>query len=182
MVQKLGVLGAGISGKDGGLLHVQKKLSGGEDIGFVGEVDKVNPKILYDLLERDFLPIVCPIGYDDDFNTYNINADDAACAIARALNAEKLAFLTDVEGVYKDPHDPSTLISVLDVEDMHKLLESGMVGGGMLPKLNNCIDAIENGVHKVHILDGRLPHSLLLEIFTSDGVGTMIVNDKQEHI
>ena len=182
MVQKLGVLGAGISGKDGGLLHVQKKLSGGEDIGFVGEVDKVNPKILYDLLEKDFLPIVCPIGYDDDFNTYNINADDAACAIARALNAEKLAFLTDVEGVYKDPHDPSTLISVLDVEDMHKLLESGMVGGGMLPKLNNCIDAIENGVHKVHILDGRLPHSLLLEIFTSDGVGTMIVNDKQEHI
>ena len=182
MVQKLGVLGAGISGKDGGLLHVQKKLSGGEDIGFVGEVDKVNPKILYDLLEKDFLPIVCPIGYDDDFNTYNINADDAACAIARALNAEKLAFLTDVEGVYKDPHDPSTLISVLDVEDMHKLLESGMVGGGMLPKLNNCIDAIENGVQKVHILDGRLPHSLLLEIFTSDGVGTMIVNDKQEHI
>ena len=182
MVQKLGVLGAGISGKDGGLLHVQKKLSGGKDIGFVGEVDKVNPKILYDLLEKDFLPIVCPIGYDDDFNTYNINADDAACAIARALNAEKLAFLTDVEGVYKDPHDPSTLISVLDVEDMHKLLESGMVGGGMLPKLNNCIDAIENGVQKVHILDGRLPHSLLLEIFTSDGVGTMIVNDKQEHI
>ena len=182
MVQKLGVLGAGISGKDGGLLHVQKKLSGGEDIGFVGEVDKVNPKILYDLLEKDFLPIVCPIGYDDDFNTYNINADDAACAIARALNAEKLAFLTDVEGVYKDPHDPSTLISVLDVEDMHKLLESGTVGGGMLPKLNNCIDAIENGVQKVHILDGRLPHSLLLEIFTSDGVGTMIVNDKQEHI
>ncbi len=182
MVQKLGVLGAGISGKDGGLLHVQKKLSGGEDIGFVGEVDKVNPKILYDLLERDFLPIVCPIGYDDDFNTYNINADDAACAIARALNAEKLAFLTDVEGVYKDPHDPSTLISVLDVEDMHKLLESGMVGGGMLPKLNNCIDAIENGVHKVHILDGRLPHSLLLEIFTSDGVGTMIVKENQEHV
>ena len=182
MVQKLGVLGAGISGKDGGLLHVKKKLSGGEDIGFVGDVDHVNPKILYDLLEKDFLPIVCPIGYDDEFNTYNINADDAACAIARALKAEKLAFLTDVEGVYKDPHDPSTLISVLDVEDMHRLLESGMVGGGMLPKLNNCIDAIENGVQKVHILDGRLPHSLLLEIFTSDGVGTMIVNDKQEHI
>ena len=182
MVQELGVSAAGISGKDGGLLKVKKKLSGGQDIGFVGDVKQVNPKILYDLLEKDFLPIVCPIGYDDDFNTYNINADDAACAIARALNAEKLAFLTDVEGVYKDPHDPSTLISVLDVEDMHKLLESSMVGGGMLPKLNNCIDAIENGVHKVHILDGRLPHSLLLEIFTSDGVGTMIVNDKQEHI
>lgn len=177
MVQKLGVLGAGISGKDGGLLHVKKKLSGGEDIGFVGDVDVVNPKILFDLLEKDFLPIVCPIGYDDDFNTYNINADDAACAIARAVKAEKLAFLTDVEGVYKDPKDPSTLISVLDVKEMHDLLNSGMVGGGMLPKLNNCLDAINNGVQRVHIMDGRLPHSLLLEIFTSNGVGTVIVKE-----
>ena len=182
MVQELGVKAIGISGKDSGLLHVKKKLSDGKDIGYVGEVDNVDPKILFDLLDNDYLPIIAPIGLDDNFDTYNINADDAACAIAKAVGANKLAFLTDVEGVYKDPHDPSTLISVLDVEDMHKLLESGMVGGGMLPKLNNCIDAIENGVHKVHILDGRLPHSLLLEIFTSDGVGTMIVNDKQEHI
>ena len=110
LVQELGVLSVGISGKDGGLLKVDKKLSNGEDIGFVGEIKEVNPKILFDLLEKDFLPIVCPIGMDDDYNTYNINADDAACAIARAVEAEKLAFLTDIEGVYKDPDDPDTLI------------------------------------------------------------------------
>lgn len=178
MVQELGVLGIGISGKDGGLLHVKKKLSGGEDIGFVGDIDSVNPKILYDLLEKDFLPIVCPIGYDDAYNTYNINADDAACAIARAVKAEKLAFLTDVEGVYRDPKDPSTLISELNVSQMQELLGSGNVGGGMLPKLQNCLDAVENGVKRVHIMDGRLLHCLLLEIFTNKGVGTAIVNNE----
>lgn len=177
MVQELGVLGVGISGKDGGLLHVTKKLSGGEDIGFVGDIDKVNPKILYDLLEKDFLPIVCPIGYDDEYNTYNINADDAACAIARAVKAEKLAFLTDVEGVYRDPKDPATLISELNVSQMQELLGSGNVGGGMLPKLQNCLDAVENGVKRVHIMDGRLLHCLLLEIFTNKGVGTAIINN-----
>lgn len=180
MVQELGVLGVGISGKDGGLLHVKKKLSGGEDIGFVGDIDSVNPKILYDLLEKDFLPIVCPIGYDDAYNTYNINADDAACAIARAVKAEKLAFLTDVEGVYRDPKDPSTLISELNVSQMQELLDSGNVGGGMLPKLQNCLDAVENGVKRVHIMDGRLPHCLLLEIFTNKGVGTAILNKDAE--
>lgn len=180
MVQELGVLGVGISGKDGGLLHVKKKLSGGEDIGFVGDIDSVNPKILYDLLEKDFLPIVCPIGYDDAYNTYNINADDAACAIARAVKAEKLAFLTDVEGVYRDPKDPSTLISELNVSQMQELLGSGNVGGGMLPKLQNCLDAVENGVKRVHIMDGRLPHCLLLEIFTNKGVGTAILNKDAE--
>lgn len=177
MVQELGVLGVGISGKDGGLLHVTKKLSGGEDIGFVGDIDKVNPKILYDLLEKDFLPIVCPIGYDDEYNTYNINADDAACAIARAVKAEKLAFLTDVEGVYRDPKNPATLISELNVSQMQELLGSGNVGGGMLPKLQNCLDAVENGVKRVHIMDGRLLHCLLLEIFTNKGVGTAIINN-----
>ena len=111
MVQELGVKAVSISGKDAGLLKVEKKYSNGEDIGFVGEITEVNPKILYDLLEKDFLPIVCPVGMDEDFQTYNINADDAACAIARAVNAEKLAFLTDIEGVYRDPEDPATLIS-----------------------------------------------------------------------
>src|SRR5699024_12773206 len=105
MVEQLGVRAVGISGKDGGLLKVEKKYANGDDIGFVGDVKSVNPKVLYDLLEKDFLPIVCPIGMDEDYNTYNINADDAACAIARAVNAEKLAFLTDIEGVYKDPED-----------------------------------------------------------------------------
>ena len=180
MVEKLGVNAVGISGKDGGLLKVNKKLSNGQDIGYVGEVKEVNPKILYDLLEKDFLPIICPVGLDDNYDTYNINADDAACAIARAVQAEKLAFLTDIEGVYKDPDDKSTLISELKISDAHKLIEDGYIGGGMLPKLNNCIDAIENGVSRVHILDGRIPHCLLLEIFTNKGIGTAIKNDVDE--
>ena len=179
MVESLGVNAIGISGKDGGLLKVDKKLSNGQDIGFVGDVKEVNPKILYDLLEKDFLPIVCPVGMDDEFNTYNINADDAACAIARAVKAEKLAFLTDIEGVYKDPEDKDTLISELPVSDARKLIEDGYIGGGMLPKLNNCIDAIENGVSRVHILDGRIAHCLLLEIFTNRGIGTAILNDSE---
>ncbi len=156
MVEELGVKAVSISGKDGRLLKCDKKLSNGEDIGFVGDVKEVNPKILYDLLEKDYLPIVCPIGLDDNFNSYNINADDAACAIARAVNAEKLAFLTDIEGVYKDPEDKSTLISELTVREAGELIGTGNIGGGMLPKLNNCIDAIENGVSRVHILDGRI--------------------------
>ena len=179
MVESLGVNAIGISGKDGGLLKVDKKLSNGQDIGFVGDVKEVNPKILYDLLEKDFLPIVCPVGMDDEFNTYNINADDAACAIARAVKAEKLAFLTYIEGVYKDPEDKDTLISELPVSDARKLIEDGYIGGGMLPKLNNCIDAIENGVSRVHILDGRIAHCLLLEIFTNRGIGTAILGDKE---
>ena len=180
MVQALGVSSVGISGKDGGLLECKKKLSNGEDIGFVGEVIKVNPKILYDLLERDFLPIVFPIGYDENFNSYNINADDAACAIAEALHAEKLAFLSDIEGVYKDKDDPDTLISELRVDEAEMLIKEGYVGGGMIPKLRNCIDAIENGVNRVHILDGRIPHSLLLEIFTHKGIGTAILREDGE--
>ncbi len=179
MVEELGVRAIGISGKDGGLLKVEKKYADGEDIGFVGEITEVNEKILYDLLEKDFLPIVCPVGLDDEFHTYNINADDAACAIARAMNAEKLAFLTDIEGVYKDPDDPSTLISELWVEEAKKLMDEGYIGGGMLPKLKNCIDAIENGVSRVHILDGRIPHCLLLEIFTNKGIGTAILHGKE---
>lgn len=178
-VQELGVKGAGISGKDGGLLQVRKRYADGEDIGYVGEVTKVDPGILYDLLEKDFLPIVCPIGMDEQFQTYNINADDAACAIAKAVGAEKLAFLTDIEGVYRDKDDPSTLISEISVSEAKKMIESGYVGGGMLPKLENCIDAVENGVSRVHILDGRIPHFLLLEIFTHRGIGTVMIGDEK---
>ena len=179
LVEELGVNAIGISGKDGGLLKVKKKLSNGEDIGFVGEITEVNPKIIYDLLEKDFLPIICPIGMDDEYNTYNINADDAACAIARAVEAEKLAFLTDIEGVYKNPEDKNSLISELTVSEAKELITDGFIGGGMLPKLNNCIDAIENGVSRVHILDGRIAHCLLLEIFTNKGIGTAILDDKE---
>ena len=180
MMEKVGVKAVGISGKDGGLLNVEKKLSKGEDIGFVGNIKNVNPKVLYDLLENDFLPVVCPVGMDDDFNTYNINADDAACAIAEALNAEKLAFLTDIEGVYKDPKDPESLISELHVQEARDLITNGNVGGGMIPKLQGCIDAIENGVSRVHIMDGRIPHCLLLEIFTNKGIGTAILGENKE--
>lgn len=175
MVQELGVKAVGISGKDAGLLKVDKKYSDGLDIGFVGDIKEVDPEVLLNLLEHDFLPIVAPIGLDDDFNTYNINADDAACAIAKAVHAEKLTFLTDIEGVYKDPTDKSTFISRLTVDEVEGLITDGFVGGGMLPKLNNCITAVREGVHKVHILDGRIPHCILLEIFTNEGVGTEIV-------
>ncbi len=177
-VQALGVNAVGVSGKDGGMLKVKKKLSDGQDIGFVGEITEVNPKIIMDLLDKDFLPIVCPIGMDENFVTYNINADDAACAIAKAVKAEKLAFLTDIEGVYKDKDNPDTLISELSVEEARELIGDGFIGGGMLPKLNNCIDAIEEGVSRVHILDGRIAHCLLLEIFTNKGIGTAIIGDK----
>lgn len=180
MVEELGVNAIGISGKDGGLLRVEKKYSDGQDIGYVGEITEVNPKILEDLLERDFLPIVCPIGMDVNYETYNINADDAACAIAQAVQAEKLAFLTDIEGVYKDPADKSTLISELTVSEARELIADGFIGGGMLPKLNNCMEAIEKGVSRVHILDGRIAHCLLLEIFTNKGIGTAILDDKEK--
>ena len=180
MVEELGVNAIGISGKDGGLLRVEKKYSDGQDIGYVGEITEVNPKILEDLLERDFLPIVCPIGMDANYETYNINADDAACAIAQAVQAEKLAFLTDIEGVYKYPADKSTLISELTVSEARELIADGFIGGGMLPKLNNCMEAIEKGVSRVHILDGRIAHCLLLEIFTNKGIGTAILDDKEK--
>ena len=181
MVEELGVNAVGISGKDGGLLHVEKKYSDGQDIGFVGEINQVNPKILYDLLEKDFLPIVAPVGLDDQFQTYNINADDAACAIAKAVGADKLVFLTDIEGLYKDINDKTTFINRITATEAEKLIGSGIIGGGMRPKLNNCTSAIRNGVNRVHILDGRMAHCLLLEIFTRKGIGTAIVGDEEIH-
>ncbi len=179
LIQQLGIKAVGISGKDGGLLHVHKRDSNGQDIGYVGEVDAVEPKILFDLLEKDFLPVVCPIGYDDQFDTYNINADDAACAIAKAMKAEKLAFLTDIEGVYRDFNDKSTLISEMTIEEAEEFVRSGAAMGGMIPKLSGCVDALKNGVSRVHILDGRIPHCVLLEIFTHKGIGTAILNKSE---
>ena len=180
LISELGIKACGISGKDGGMLKVEKKLSGGEDIGYVGEVTEVNATLIHALLKDDFLPVICPIGFDDTFHSYNINADDAACAIARAVNAEKLAFLTDIEGVYRDYNDKSSLISEITTDEARELLAGGTIGGGMLPKLNNCIDAIENGVSRVHILDGRIPHCLLLEIFTNKGIGTAMLSKDAE--
>ncbi|MBR4529872.1 MAG: acetylglutamate kinase [Lachnospiraceae bacterium] len=180
MVQELGVKAVGISGKDSGLLRVHKKLADGKDIGYVGEIEQVDPKVLYDLLENDYLPIVAPIGIDAQYDTYNINADDAACAIATAVGADKLAFLTDIEGVYRDINDKSTFISRLTVSEADAMIREGQIGGGMLPKLAGCTGAIKNGVHRVHILDGRIPHCLLLEIFTRQGIGTMFMADGDE--
>ncbi|MCR5033752.1 MAG: acetylglutamate kinase [Lachnospiraceae bacterium] len=180
MVQELGVKAVGISGKDGGLLRAEKKYSEGQDIGYVGNVTGVDPKVLYDLLEKDFLPIVAPIGLGEDSTTYNINADDAACAIAKAVHAEKLAFLTDIEGLYKDINDKSTFISRLTASQADQLIADGFIGGGMLPKLSNCTSAIKSGVNRVHILDGRIAHCLLLEIFTNQGIGTAIIADEDQ--
>ena len=180
MVESLGVKAIGISGKDGGLLKVKKKYSDGKDIGYVGEISEVDPQILFDMMEKDFLPIICSVGLDDEFNTYNINADDAACAVARAVGANKLAFLTDIEGLYRDFNDKSSLISEIKVSEAKELIAGGTIGGGMLPKLSNCIDAIEAGVSRVHIIDGRIPHSILMEIFSDRGVGTAILGDTEE--
>lgn len=176
MVEKLGVKAVGISGKDGSTLKVEKKYVNGQDIGFVGNIKHVNTDLIDTLIDNDFVPVIAPIGIDDNYQNYNINADDAACAIATAVKAEKLVFLTDIEGVYADPGDKSSLISVLTLEKADELLDSGFIGGGMLPKLKNCVDAVRNGVSRVHILDGRIEHCLLLEFFTNKGIGTAIID------
>ena len=142
--------------------------------------EHVDTTLLETLLDNDFIPVICPIGSDDEFHSYNINADDAACAIATAVRAAKLAFLTDIEGVYRDPLDRTSLISELTIPEAKEFLKSGNVGGGMLPKLQNCIQAIESGVSRVHILDGRIEHCLLLEFFTNKGIGTAIIGDGEE--
>lgn len=177
-----GVKAAGISGKDGCTMQVVKKEVDSEhDLGFVGEVKEVNTELIDTLIDRDFVPVICPIGLGkNDFKSYNINADDAACAIATAEKAEKLAFLSDIEGVYRDPLDPTTLISLLTVREAEQFIQEGNAGGGMLPKLQNCISALKNGVSRVHILDGRIAHCLLLEFFTHKGIGTAIVSDETE--
>ncbi|MCR2103058.1 acetylglutamate kinase [Campylobacter upsaliensis] len=166
----LGVKAIGICGKDAGLLHCVKK---DEDLGFVGEISKVKVGILNELLEKDFLPVIAPVGMDENLNTYNINADDAACELAKALKAEKLVFLSDIAGLYRNYEDKSSLISKIRLREAKELL--GSLQGGMLVKLRSCIDACESGVKKVHILDGRMKHSLLLEIFTDEGIGTLVV-------
>lgn len=177
MMEKLGVKAAGISGKDGGTMICEKKLVNGEDIGYVGEVKAVNPGLIDTLIEKDFIPIIAPIGMDENFQAYNINADDAASAVAKCIHAEKLAFMTDIEGVCKDPEDPETLISVLTLDEAKALIDEGIIGGGMIPKIKNCVEAVEQGVSRVHILDGRRDHCLLLEFFTKKGIGTAIIDN-----
>lgn len=178
MVEQLGVKAVGISGKDGATLKVEKKFVNGQDIGFVGNITHVNTELIDTLIANDFIPIISPIGLDENFDTYNINADDVACAVATAIGAEKLAFLTDIEGVCTDPTDTKTLISVLTLDEAEVLIDNGIIGGGMLPKIKNCVDAVRNGVSRVHILDGRKEHCLLLEFFTKRGIGTAILRNE----
>ena len=176
--------GAGLSGKDNKLIQASKTLhhikdeETGEiediDLGLVGKVEKINPEILDMYTENDFIPVISPIGIAEDGKTLNLNADTVAGAIAGAIDAEKLIILTDVPGVLRDPDDPSSLIQKIHVDEVPKLIEDGIITGGMIPKIETCVEAINNGVKSAHILDGRVKHTLLIEIFTKDGIGTMI--------
>jgi acetylglutamate kinase len=161
----------GVSGGDAGLLRA---IPNDCDLGFVGNVDAVNPRILEGLLADEFIPVVATIGVDGGGQAYNINADTVAAAIAEALGAEKLVYLTDVEGLRRDVDDPDSLIHQTTADELDQLIASGVVAGGMIPKVASCIHAVRHGVHRAHILDGRVPHVLLLEIFTDEGIGTVI--------
>jgi acetylglutamate kinase len=174
MIDEIGVRAAGVDGKDGRTLVCEKKTSDGVDIGYVGNIIHVNTNLIDTLLRHNYIPVVAPIGLDDNFHAYNINADDAACAIAQAVGAEKLAFLTDTEGVLRDVNDKDSLISQIAVGEVEDYISSGVISGGMIPKIRNCAAAVNNGVNRVHILDGRVPHSLLLEFFTDKGIGSLI--------
>jgi len=176
-IEKQGLTAVGISGKDGNIFTARKKLINGKDVGFIGEIEAVDTSLIEILIDKDFIPVIAPIGKDMAGNTYNINADYAASAIAGALQSEKLVFLTDIEGVLKDVNEPSSRISHITLSEVDELVKDGTISGGMIPKINCCAESVKNGVKTVHILDGRLEHSLLLEIFTDKGIGTMIHKD-----
>ncbi|MBR2556744.1 MAG: acetylglutamate kinase [Methanobrevibacter sp.] len=168
-----------LSGKDSSLIFAHKKGASKideeiVDLGLVGEVDCVNTDLLEMFIDNDYIPVISPVGIDEDGNSLNLNADTAAGEVASAIDAEKLIILTDVPGVLRDPNDPDSLIQKIRISEVPKLIEDGIISGGMIPKIETCVKAIENGVKSCHIIDGRKKHSLLLEIFTTDGIGTMI--------
>ena len=180
---QIGTLGGkaiGLCGKDAGLIQVTKKppLPDGVDLGHVGDIVKVNTKLLNALCADEYIPVISTVGVDAAGESYNINADTAASAIATALKAEKLIFLTDIDGVRRVPDDPKTLFPILTVEQARALIADGTISGGMIPKVNSCVDAIEKGVRRVHILNGTIPHPIILEIFTDRGIGTMFEKPK----
>ncbi|MEA5029025.1 MAG: acetylglutamate kinase [Sphaerochaeta associata] len=178
-LESVGIKAVGISGKDGRTMLCSRKLDEkGRDLGFVGQIDKVDTSLLDTLLTNNFVPVVSPVGVDGKGNTYNINADYAASAVAGALSAQKLVFLTDVEGILKDKDDPSSILRTLSKEQALSYIADGTIKGGMIPKVQCCIDGLEKGVESVHVLDGRVSHAILLEIFTTKGIGTM-VTDKE---
>ncbi len=173
-----GISALGISGRDSNLIRAKKIFASREDeeidIGCVGEVEEINKDLIVDLLEKRHVPVISPVGSDYAGNIYNVNADYAAAAISSSLNAEKLILLSDVEGLYMDINNPETFISQATSVEIQKYLYEGVISGGMIPKMQCCIKAIQNGTKDVHVIDGRKPHSLLLEVFTDDGSGTMI--------
>jgi len=178
-LESVGIKAAGISGKDGRTMLCSRKLDEkGRDLGFVGQIDKVDTTLLDTLLANNFVPVVSPVGVDGQGNTYNINADYAASAVAGALSAQKLVFLTDVEGILKDKDDPASILRTLSKRKALSYIADGTIKGGMIPKVQCCIDGLEKGVESVHVLDGRVSHAILLEIFTTKGIGTM-VTDKE---
>jgi len=176
LIHELGGRAIGLSGKDAAMLQAKRvKSKSGKDIGFVGKVTKVNTAVLESLDREKFIPVIAPLGLGEEGKSYNVNADEAAGAIADALKAEKLIFLTDVPGICKKKDDPKSLISTLKAREVPNLLKKGVISGGMIPKIEACLHAVRSGVHKTHIIDGTLPHALLLEIFTPQGVGTEII-------
>jgi acetylglutamate kinase len=170
-VNRHGSYAVGLSGEDAGLIRVEQR---DPKLGYVGDIREIDPTIVHRLIREELIPVIATVGVDDEGQAYNINADTVAGAIAEALDAEKLVYLTDVTGVYGDWPDESSLISRIDVAGLEKLVGSGKVSEGMIPKLESCVAALQNGVRRAHILDGRLPHALLLEFFTREGVGTMV--------
>ena len=179
---EIGTLGGkaiGLCGKDAGLIVVKKKppLPDGVDLGHVGDIVNVNTKLLNTLCTDEYIPVISSVGVDENGDSYNINADTAAAAIATALKAEKLIYLTDIDGVRRVADDPTTLIPVMTVEQAHAYIADGTITGGMIPKVTACVDAIEKGVRRVHIINGTIPHPIILEIFTDRGIGTMFENE-----
>jgi acetylglutamate kinase len=170
-VNRHGSLAVGLSGEDAGLITVEQRDA---RLGFVGDVSKIEPSILERLLREELIPIVATVGVDESGQAYNVNADTVAGAIAIALGAEKLVYLTDVAGIYADFGDDGSLVAQTDTQGLEQLLGAGKVGEGMVPKVRSCIDALRGGVHRAHVLDGRIPHALLLEFFTREGIGTMV--------
>ena len=174
LVNAHGSVATGLSGLDGNLFVARAR---DERLGFVGEITQVDPGIVESLQAQGYVPVIAPLARGEDGRTYNLNADTAAGALAKALGAAKLVYLTDVEGLYRDLGDEDSLISQIDVAGLRALVESGSVSAGMLPKLRSCIEALEGGVERAHILDGRIQHALLLEIFTPEGIGTMVTRE-----
>ncbi|MDI6817210.1 MAG: acetylglutamate kinase [Actinomycetota bacterium] len=174
LINRHGEHSVGVSGDDGNLIMAKKKATEGYDLGFVGEVTKINRKLLENLINDDFIPVVATVGVGEDGMSYNINADKVAGEIAAALNADKIIFLTDVDGLYEDFDDKDSLISELSIEECERRLAGREINQGMIPKVEGCVNAVKSGVKRAHILNGTTPHALLLEIFTDEGVGTMI--------